>query len=163
MNQPRPPAVSASQPGDCNCLAVRQAARHVTQFYDQCLAPTGLRSTQFSILAKLQRHGPVSINVLADQLVMDRTTLGRTMLPLVRDGLIILQGAAADRRSKELRLTRAGADRLRAARKLWNHAQQRFDAAVGRKRASMLRSELQALAASQLALTSGHNRTSVRA
>jgi len=26
----------------CNCLALRQAARHVTQFYDQCLAPTGL-------------------------------------------------------------------------------------------------------------------------
>ena len=110
MNKSPPPAVSAPQPSDCNCLAVRQAARHVTQFYDQCLAPAGLRSTQFSILAKLQRHGPVSINALADQLVMDRTTLGRTMLPLVRDGLIILESAAADRRSKELRHTRAGAD-----------------------------------------------------
>ena len=38
-------------PENCNCLAFRQAARHVTQFYDRFLAPTGLRSTQFSILA----------------------------------------------------------------------------------------------------------------
>src|SRR5207253_1239800 len=72
----------------CNCLALRQAARHVTQFYDQCLAPTGLRTTQFSILAKLKRLGPMTINALARELVMDRTTLGRTMLPLQRDGLI---------------------------------------------------------------------------
>jgi hypothetical protein len=36
-----------SGPEDCNCLAVRQAARHVTQFYDQFLAPSGLRTTQF--------------------------------------------------------------------------------------------------------------------
>ena len=35
----------------CNCPALRQAARHVTQFYDQYLVPTGLRTTQFSILA----------------------------------------------------------------------------------------------------------------
>jgi hypothetical protein len=43
-----------SGPDDCNCLAVRQAARHVTQFYDQFLAASGLRTTQFSILAKLR-------------------------------------------------------------------------------------------------------------
>ena len=67
---------------ECTCLAVRQPARHVTQFYDQYLAPAGLRTTQFSILAKLKRQGPMTINVLADQLVMDRTTLGRNILPL---------------------------------------------------------------------------------
>src|SRR5215468_11447568 len=72
----------------CNCLAVRQAARHITQFYDQCLAPSGLRTTQFSILAKLKRLGPMSINTLAADLVMDRTTLGRNILPLQREGLI---------------------------------------------------------------------------
>ena len=38
---------------DCNCLAIRQAARHVTQFYDQLLARSGLRTTQYSILGRL--------------------------------------------------------------------------------------------------------------
>src|SRR5881392_3689062 len=103
----------------CNCLALHQAARHVTQFYDQRLAPTGLRTTQFSILAKLKRLGPMTINALARELVMDRTTLGRTMLPLERDGLIRIEDGALDRRSKELQLTKAGAERLRAADKPW--------------------------------------------
>src|SRR3984893_16774981 len=104
-----------SGPEKCNCLAVRQAARHVTQFYDQFLAPSGLRTTQFSILAKLKRLGPLTINALAADLVMDRTTLGRNILPLQRDGLIAVMKGSSDRRSKELRMTAAGAERLRTA------------------------------------------------
>ena len=134
----------------CNCLALRQAARHVSQFYDQCLAPTGLRTTQFSILAKLKWLGPMTINALARELVMDRTTLGRTMLPLERDGLIRIEDGPLDRRSKELHLTRAGAERLRVARKLWSEAQTQFETAFGPGRASTLRSELRAVASSQL-------------
>src|SRR5450631_884298 len=150
MNKTPKSSATSSQLQDCNCLAMRQAARHVTQFYDQCLAPTGLRTTQFSILAKLQRLGPLSINALASALVMDRTTLGRTMLPLERDGLIAVEGAVSDRRSKELRITAAGTGRLRAARKLWNEAQQRFETAFGTRRASTLRAELRAVVASEL-------------
>ena len=30
---------------ECNCFAIRAAARHVTQSYDQFLAPTGLSGT----------------------------------------------------------------------------------------------------------------------
>jgi len=48
-------------PEECSCVAVRQAAKHVTQFYDQFLMPVGLRTTQFSILARLQRLGPLTI------------------------------------------------------------------------------------------------------
>ena len=61
------------EPEGCYCFAVRSAARHVTQLYDQLLAPVGLRVTQFSILAKLKRRGPLTINALADDMVMDRT------------------------------------------------------------------------------------------
>src|SRR6185369_13993616 len=92
---------------DCNCFAVRSAARHVTQFYDQFLAPTGLRTTQFSVLVRLKRKGPLTINKLAEDMVMDRTTLGRNILPLERDGLIAIEPTASDRRAKELRLTKA--------------------------------------------------------
>ena len=92
-----------SGPEDCNCLAVRQAARHITQFYDHFLASSGLRTTQFSILAKLRRLGPMTINALAAEMVMDRTTLGRNILPLERDGLIAVEQGSRDRRSKELR------------------------------------------------------------
>jgi DNA-binding MarR family transcriptional regulator len=135
---------------ECNCLAVRQAARHVTQFYDQVMAPVGLRTTQFSILAKLQRLGPLPINALAAQLIMDRTTLGRTLRPLVRQGFVDMVRGKIDRRSKELRLTDAGAERLRAAVRQWIRAQDRFAEIFGAERTAELRALLHAVAASEL-------------
>ena len=110
------PSESSARWPECNCLALRQAARHVTQFYDQYLVSTGLRTTQFSILAKLQGLGPMTINDLARELVMDRTTLGRTMLPLERDGLIAIKDGILDRRSKELAVTKAGPSACSAPR-----------------------------------------------
>lgn len=137
-------------PEDCTCLAVRQAARHVSQFYDQFLAPAGLRTTQFSILGKLRRLGPITINALAAEMVMDRTTLGRNILPLEREGLIEIVPGRDDRRSKELQLTEAGSARLRAAVKGWTEAQARFEAAFGAKRTAELRALLHAASAADL-------------
>jgi DNA-binding MarR family transcriptional regulator len=135
----------------CNCLALRQAARHVTQFYDQFLADSGLRTTQFSILAKLRRLGPLSINALAKEMVMDRTTLGRNMLPLEREGLIAIVRGRSDRRSKELQLTDSGLARLRKAIRGWDKAQAQFEVVFGAKRTVDLRSLLHAVSSSDFA------------
>jgi DNA-binding MarR family transcriptional regulator len=137
----------------CNCFAVRAAARHVTQSYDQFLAPTGLRTTQFAILAKLKQKGPLTINALAEVLVTDRTTLGRNILPLERDGLIRIEPAASDRRAKELHLTNAGEKRFQAARKRWVAAQARFESTFGTKRSADMRALLRAVVASEFAPT----------
>jgi DNA-binding MarR family transcriptional regulator len=145
------PADTTLKPGECNCFAVRAAARHVTQFYDQLLAPTGLRTTQFSILAKLRRKGPLTINELAGDMAMDRTTLGRNILPLQREGLIRIEPSAADRRAKALHVTKAGEKRLQAALGRWSQAQARFEDTYGRKRAADLRAMLQAVIATDFA------------
>ena len=136
------------KPEDCNCFMVRSAARHVTQLYDQFLAPVGLHVTQFSILAKLKRLGPMTINALAKEMIMDRTTLGRNVLPLERDGLIKIAAAAADRRAKELHLTKAGEKRLQAGRQAWEEAQARFDDRFGARRAADFRAILRAVVGS---------------
>lgn len=133
---------SAFNPAACNCLALRQAARHVTQFYDEFLAPSGVRATQYSILARLQRNGPMTINALAAELVMDRTTLGRNLRPLQRDGLIAVGAGKEDRRRKEVCLTPSGAARCRAARAGWDKAQAKFESAFGAERAKALRTLL---------------------
>src|SRR6267143_1511186 len=144
-------AMSAySGPEDCNCLAVRQAARHITQFYDQLLAPSGLRTTQFSILAKLRRLGPMTINALAAEMVMDRTTLGRNILPLERDGLIAIEQGSRDRRSKDLRVTEAGEARFRSGMKGWVQAQRQFEKAFGAGRTKEMRALLHAVDATEL-------------
>lgn len=133
---------------DCNCFAVRSAARHVTQLYDQFLAPSGLRATQFSILAKLDRLGPMTINALAEAMVTDRTTLARNIKPLQRDRLIGIETSTSDRRAKELHVTATGAKRLDDARRAWAQAQTRFERTFGVKRAASLRDMLRAVVAS---------------
>ena len=147
---------------ECNCLAIRQASRHVSQFYDQILAPSGIRTTQFAILSRLQRTGPMPINALAAALVMDRTTLGRNILPLERDGLIEIGASPKDRRRREVRLTPAGAARLRAARRGWAVAQQRFDEVFGAERAAALRDLLREVTASDFTEAPAHRVRAVR-
>jgi DNA-binding MarR family transcriptional regulator len=137
-------------PQDCNCLAVRQAARHITQFYDQWLAPSGLRTTQFSILAKLRQMGPMTMNALAAEMVMDRTTLGRNILPLERDRLVAVAHGRHDRRSKELRITEAGERSFEAGFKGWRKAQRRFEVVFGPERTTDMRSLMHAVAATDL-------------
>lgn len=133
---------------DCNCFAVRSAARHVTQLYDQFLAPSGLRANQFSILAKLDRLGPMTINMLAEAMVTDRTTLARNLKPLQRDGLINIEASPTDRRAKELHLTKTGMKRLDEARKAWSQAQSRFEHTFGARRTANLRDMLRAVVTS---------------
>lgn len=126
----------------CNCLALRQAARHVTQIYDSYLASEGLRTTQYSILSKLNRLGPLSINELAKSMVMDRTTLGRAIRPLERDRLLMI-GEGEDGRTRSLRLTAKGEARLKAAASKWREAQREFETAFGARDAAGLRDVLQ--------------------
>jgi DNA-binding MarR family transcriptional regulator len=141
--------ISAAQPRQaapvdpviCNCLAVRQAARQVTQLYDMHLAQVGLRTSQYSILAKLGRLGPLSINELAALMVMDRTTTGRAVRPLERDELVAI-GPGQDGRTRVVRLTPAGAERLQAALQKWRQAQKQFEASYGAVAAADLRAAL---------------------
>ena len=141
------------KPEICSCLALRQAARVVTQFYDQHLAASRLRTTQYSILARLKRLGPMAINSLAAELVMDRTTLGRNILPLERDGLVRVRQNATDARSRNLELTAKGATRLRTARAGWVEAQKHFDVAFGGENAAELRELLKSVVTSALGAT----------
>jgi DNA-binding MarR family transcriptional regulator len=93
----------------------------------------------------------LSINALAADMVMDRTTLGRNVLPLQRDGLVRIEPDVADRRAKVLHLTKAGEKCLQAAREKWAVAQERFETVFGRRRAAELRALLRATVAGQFA------------
>jgi len=139
--QKRKPDRPMPEPAICNCLALRQAARHATQLYDRRLAPTGLTTAQFSILAKLARLGPQSINALAAMMVMDRTTTTRAVRPLARDGLIAI-APGEDERIRMVRITPEGAKRVKAAAARWKEAQKEFEKGYGAGAAARLRREL---------------------
>ena len=91
----------------CNCTGLRKASRRVSQLYNAALASTGVKSTQYSILAEIERCGakPPTTRELADALVMDRSTMGKNLRPIERDRLIELIPSETDRRVKHVVLT----------------------------------------------------------
>ncbi len=133
-------------PARCACTTIRRTGRVLTQLYDDALAPTGLRVTQYAVLAKLTGRGPIGMGALADELAMDRTSLTRALTPLQRDGLIRVH-ADEDRRRRLIRLTEEGEEVLVRARPRWREAQARVTASLGQDRLDALLRELSAVEA----------------
>ncbi|MGH8780049.1 MarR family winged helix-turn-helix transcriptional regulator [Paraburkholderia sp.] len=127
---------------DDDCFAVRQAARYASQMYDRHLANVGLTITQFSILHRLSSGRWLTMRTLADEMVMERTTLLRALRPLQRDGLVGNDATATDRRFFSLVLTDEGLTRLKAAKSYWQAAQNEFEQRFGAQRSAVLRREL---------------------
>ncbi|CAB3752184.1 MarR family winged helix-turn-helix transcriptional regulator [Paraburkholderia solisilvae] len=127
---------------DCNCFALRQAARYVTQVYERHLSRVGLTAAQFTIMAKLARKPDLTMVDLADLMVMERTTLVRALKPLQRDGLVVSEPSEHDGRTYLFNLSDAGKRLFEQAAVAWRDAQDEFESKFGRARAKALRSEL---------------------
>jgi DNA-binding MarR family transcriptional regulator len=120
----------------------------MSQFYDAALAPSGLRSSQFSILVDLARRGDArpTIRELSETLVLDQSTIGQNLRPLEREGLVALVRDETDRRSRRIKMTKAGWSRFAEARPLWHAAQEHFENGFGKRAAAELRSVLATVA-----------------
>ncbi|HLQ27046.1 MAG TPA: MarR family transcriptional regulator [Acidiferrobacterales bacterium] len=120
-----------SKPSPCACTNLRRAARAITEFYDRNLEPAGLKVTQFSLLRSVLRAGPTSISALAEEVHLDRTTLGRNLAVLEREGLVALS-PGRDQRERTVTLTHSGKRALDSAIPLWEQAQYKVMKALGR-------------------------------
>jgi DNA-binding MarR family transcriptional regulator len=118
--------------------------RAVVRVYDAALAPAGLRTTQYSILARLDREGPLPVGTLAARMAMDRSTLAREARPLEDAGLVVAE-PGEDRRRRVLALSEHGRGALEAARPRWREAQARVHASFGGERTEALLDELRGL------------------
>jgi DNA-binding MarR family transcriptional regulator len=114
----------------CACANLRRAARIITQLYDQELRPTGLRTTQFTLLQALTQAGNIAQGTLGDMLGLDSTTLTRTLVLLRRRGWI-QASRGEDRRQIRLALTAKGAQEYRRAYPFWKTAQRKLRAKLG--------------------------------
>lgn len=133
-------------PSPCYCTTVRRAAHTVTQLYDTILAPSGLKVTQLSLLRAVARHGPASISTLAAAVHLDRTTLGRNLHVLKREGLVSF-ASGDDLRERMVQLTGKGEAALVAAAPLWEQAQAMVREALGKEQLEVLSTLLAQLAA----------------
>jgi len=122
-----------SQCKQCVCFNLRKSSRAVTQFYDEALHASGLRGTQFTLLAFLYNAGVTSISLLSNALVMDRTTLSRNLKPLEKKKFITIK-AGKDRRMKTIHLTKSGRNKLLKTFPLWQKAQSYIIQEIGQER-----------------------------
>lgn len=114
----------------CLCTGLRQAAQSATHFYDEALAPSGLKITMFRLLRRIEETGTPTITELAAIVKLDRSTLGRNLKVLQRDGLVELSGGE-DERTKTVKLTTLGKKRFDRALPLWNEAQRAMKKRIG--------------------------------
>ena len=125
--------VSARQVSGCIGFRLRKLSRRVSQIYDQMLAPLELTGTQFSLMSNLVTHPDLSIGELADRLMMDPTTLTRTLRPLERRKLVAVAASREDRRRRGVVLTASGQALFREAVPLWRKAQARIAELIGER------------------------------
>jgi DNA-binding MarR family transcriptional regulator len=132
----------------CNAGAVRRAGRRLLHMYDTVLAPTGLKLCQYGILSALTARGAAlpSVQELAEELVLDRSTLGQNLRPLERENFVTLLTDPRDRRVRLIALTKQGIAKYHEAKAYWQTAQERFEEVFGGEEAAELRSVLLGIA-----------------
>jgi len=132
-------------PVACTGARLRRLTRRVTAHYEHHMRNTGLKLSQYSLLAQLSGV-PQSLTVLADRMEIDRTTLTRSLQPLLEQGLIG-ESAGADARQRLFVLTADGLHARADARKQWRQAQLALEEHLGREFVANLHTQLeQALA-----------------
>jgi DNA-binding MarR family transcriptional regulator len=121
----------------CACYNLRRAARAITRLYDDFLRPSGLRTTQYSVLMAAKLRGPVTLTKLAELTVNERTTLTRNLNVLERKGFIAIE-PGSDRRERQVTLTEQGEEALAAAIPFWEMAQAHIEQGLGSDRMGSL-------------------------
>ncbi len=125
----------------CACYNLRRAARATTRLYDDFLRPSGLRSTQYSMLMVARVLGPVTLTKLAEITVTERTTLTRNLTILEKKGLIVIE-PGKDRRERQVSITERGLKVLMEAIPLWEAAQAHIEEGLGGDRMDSLLKDL---------------------
>ncbi len=143
-------SVKVPDPLSCVCLNVRAAARRITRRYDELLAPSGLLSSQFSMLNVIAAKPGCGVAELATWLDMDVSTATRNLRPLHAGGYIAIRPGARDARRREVRLTAKGARAIEKAQPLWVKAQESVLAELGDRRWEQLHTLLTAVGQEEL-------------
>jgi len=148
---PRTGNLDLTGTGYCASFNLRRTARAVTRAYDAALEETGMRSTQFTILVGIAKNQPVSIGSLAEVLVIDPTTLTRSLRLLAKEGRITISNRSI-MRQRFLSLTHKGERALARSLPAWRKVQEKLVSTVGAEPWKDLRRKLEQLAHTVVAL-----------
>ncbi len=136
-----PVARAANEPVACTGARLRRLTRRVTAFYEHYMRASGIKFSQYSLLAQLSEE-PQTLTALASRMEIDRTTLTRNLQPLIAQG-VIEESAGSDARQKLFSLTKAGVKVRAGARKQWRHAQLALEQHLDRDFVARLHDQLE--------------------
>ncbi len=117
----------------CYAMQIRRFNNQITGFYDRCLEDSGITVCQFTIISKLHRFRNLSVRELSDLVVLERSTLARSLKPLRENGYIVDTRQKGQRNSR-LQLTEKGEETYSLAKQRWNDAQAVLEEKLGKHR-----------------------------
>jgi len=117
---------------DCFCLRLKRASEELMKTYTEVLAPSGVTPVQHLILGRICEREGASLCEVAEAVGVDRSTLARTIRPLVNAGYVVDTKPAGTRNS-QLRLTKDGERVFWQAHALWTAEQDRVAETLGTK------------------------------
>lgn len=106
------------------CLAVRarMLSRAVSALYDRTMGGHGVTISQVNIMVLVGRTGPCTPGEVGKRLEMERSTVSRSIRPLLERGW--LEGESSDAgRVRRVRLTPRGIKKLQSVLPDWRSAQ----------------------------------------
>ena len=115
----------------CYCATLRQAARAATAFYEEALADSGVRVTQFTVLQVLKTASDLQTTEVGELIGIDQTTATRT-LALMKKNRLVMDSTGTDRRERRWRLTALGEATFRRVQPKWELAQAMVERRLGR-------------------------------
>ena len=114
----------------CACFNARNAARAITDLYDETMSSGGLRLSQFAILLAIRRRHGATMQEIATELGLDPSTMTRTLRPLEEQALVHAR-PGDDKRAKTIELTPTGRQALQTSLALWRNAQEALRRKIG--------------------------------
>ncbi|GGF85874.1 MarR family transcriptional regulator [Azorhizobium oxalatiphilum] len=140
------PALLSLVSQTCVCRRVQRASRTVGKRFDEAVRPLGLNNWQFTMLMALTRTAAPTVNQLAADLAMDRTTVTKNLRPLERRGLLEIRADEKDGRVRRIVLTETGRTLLADAIERWKVVNQQVAAGLSPETLAALMTGLEALA-----------------
>jgi len=132
MDKKRVEAIAVNIMAECIGLRVRLLNRWLTSIYDDALRPMGVTTNQFNLLIALSRLGKTTAKRISKLMLMDASTVSRTLERMRKEGWV--KGTTAeDARSEDLTVTEKGLDLLKKAHPAWCAAQDRARRILGEK------------------------------
>jgi DNA-binding MarR family transcriptional regulator len=117
----------------CPGMRVARATRVLARVFNDEFRALGLQVSQHGVLTFVALAGQdgATIGALADELLLDRTTLTRNLRPLQKAGYLSITRSPADARVQIVSLTKKGQKTIEAIYPLWQRAYGQIRDALG--------------------------------